>query len=242
MLRLSCFVTPAPLAVARERGLIDGIAFEEITATGSPAQLAGLLSGQIDLAVTAIDNLFGWLPAGADVRLVGQVEQTTALAVHAAPGSRSLADLQGRRFAVDAYANGFALIARHMLRTAGVDVEWVEVGGVGERLEALTAGDVDATLLGPPFDARAVEAGFAPIARVQHAFPAFPGQGLVVRAALVGTPELDRLLTGLREAGLQPVDPEGLSVLTGIRADLAELPAGVDLSALVHPRPDPAAR
>lgn len=235
MLRLSCFVTPAPLAAAREQGLLADIHLEEIRATGSPAQLAGLMAGDLDLVITAIDNLFAWGQAGADVRLVGQVERTTPLSVHARAGVGSLDELQGCRLAVDAYANGFALVARHLLRTAGVEAEWIEVGGVAERLDALVAGTVDATLLGPPFDSRAIAAGFPAIVRVQDRFPAFPGQGLVVRSDLVGTPPLDRLLTVLAQTGLQPVPQAGLDALTDIRADLADLPPGADLHAFVHP-------
>ena len=38
-------------------------------------------------------------------------------------------------------------------------------------------------LLGPPFDAMALQAGLSRIASVQERYPAFPGQGLVVSGA-----------------------------------------------------------
>ncbi|WP_193597566.1 ABC transporter substrate-binding protein [Microbacterium sp. YJN-G] len=242
MLILSSFITPAVLTAARGSGLLTGIHLEEVRATGSPAQRDGLRSGDLDLAVTAIDNLFEWTRAGVDVCLVGQVERTTPLSVHAAPEITTLADLAGARFAVDAPDSGFAVVARHMLRTAGTDVEWVEVGGVVERFEALVAGTVDATLLGPPLDDRALAAGLPRVASVQEAFPAFPGQGLIVRGDLIGTPELDDLLAALRAAGMSPVDPAGLDLLTAMREDLGVLPRGSDLHALVHPFPATATR
>ena len=87
--------------------------------------------------------------------------QTTPLGIHARGDVESLADLAGCRFAVDAPDNGFALIAKRLLRDAGVEVDYVVVGGVRERLDALLGGQVDATLLGPPFDKLAEKAGFA---------------------------------------------------------------------------------
>ena len=57
-LRQSQFVAPVPLVVARELGLLDDIDLDTHRTTGSPEQLTGLLAGDIDIAVTAIDNLF----------------------------------------------------------------------------------------------------------------------------------------------------------------------------------------
>jgi ABC-type nitrate/sulfonate/bicarbonate transport system substrate-binding protein len=232
-LRLSYFVPPAPLLDAQARGLLEDVDLEEVQTTGSPAQLAGLRDGTLDVVVTAIDNLFEWRRAGVDLRLVAQVESTTTLGIFAEDSVGSLAGLSGRRFAVDAFTNGFALVARYLLGQADVEVEWVEVGGVKERLEALLSGDAEATLLGPPFDRLAREAGKKEIVSVQETFPAFPGQGLVVRGELLDTPELRRLLGGLGGAGLLPVDTEGLDVLTHIRDALGLLPADIVLRDLL---------
>lgn len=241
-LRVSYFVPPAPLVEAKTRGLLDGVELEGIRTTGSPAQLAGLLDGTVDVVATAIDNLFEWVRAGADVRLVAQVERTTPLGIYADEAVESLSELSGQRFAVDAFANGFALVARCLLGEANVNVQWVEVGGVKERLESLLSGTAEATLLGPPFDGHAREAGKREIVNVQQAFPAFPGQGLVVRAELLGTPELDKFLDGLGHAGLLPVDPDGLDVVTAIRDSLGLLPAEVVLHDLLTYRDDEGSR
>ena len=140
------------------------------------------------------------LIAGADLRLVAQTEATTPLGVYARPGLSRLADLEGGRFAVDAAGNGFSLVARYLLEGQGVTVEYIEVGGVKERLDALLDGTVDATLLGPPFDATARDSSCPLLATVAASLPAFPGQGLVVRAALLGSGELAAYLHALRLA------------------------------------------
>jgi ABC-type nitrate/sulfonate/bicarbonate transport system substrate-binding protein len=237
-LRISYFVPPAPLVSARERGLLAGIALDESLTPNSAAQLAGLLSGELDLVVTAIDNLFEWSRTGAELRLLGQVEATTPLSLIAAPGIRSLAELDGRTIGVDAYDNGFALVARDRLQRAGVRAQWIEVGGVSERFEALADRSIAATLLGPPFEERARAAGFVELFRVQDEFPTFPGQGLVARADVLGTPEFEHLFSALCASGLLPVEREGLNLLIRFRSRLGLLPPNFDLSAtLVHEDP-----
>lgn len=232
-LRISYFVPPAALVAARQSGLLDDIDVVEARTTGSPAQLAGLADGSLDVVVTAIDNLFEWSRTGVELCLAGQVETTTPLAVLAAPQYEDLSGLGGRRFAVDAFTNGFALVARTLVAHAGVEVDWVETGGVKERLDALLEGDVAATLLGPPFDEQALAAGQRLLIRVQDVYPRFPGQGLVTRAGLSDSPEGAAFLAALRKSGLRPVDETGLDVLTAIRRDLDMLPPDVVLHDLL---------
>ncbi|MEV8370673.1 ABC transporter substrate-binding protein [Microbacterium sp. NPDC064584] len=215
-LRQSQFVPPVPLIVARECGLLDGIGVETSRTMGSPAQLTGLLAGDIDIAITSIDNLYAWASAGADLRLVAQVEATTPLGIYARPAADRLTDLEGVGFGVDAATNGFSLVARYLLGHEGVTVDYIEVGGVKERLDALLGGDVAATLLGPPFDAAARDAGATLLATVAETLPAFPGQGLVVRSELVGSDELAAYLDALGlavDAGERMTDAEGEELL-----------------------------
>jgi ABC-type nitrate/sulfonate/bicarbonate transport system substrate-binding protein len=233
------------LVIAQARGLIDPELLEVHRARGSQEQLAGLLAGDLDVVVTAIDNLFAWTRAGADVRLVAQIESTTAIGVYARAGVERIDDLAGTRFGVDAAANGFSIVARHLMESAGIDVEYVEVGGVRERGEALQGGVIDATLLGPPYDATAVASGCSLLTNVVDALPGFPGQGLVVRGEVAASPELVEYLAVMQRAvdlGASLDDEAGPAVLAdagfggGAQAmwatrprTLAVDPAGLDL-------------
>ncbi|MGO1543470.1 MAG: ABC transporter substrate-binding protein [Gulosibacter sp.] len=264
-LRQSHFVAPVPLVLGQHRGLIDDRHVITTRTRGSEEQFAGLMSGEIDVVITAMDNLFEWTRRGVNVRLVGQAERTTPLGLHVRAGIDSVADLEGKRFGVDALANGFSLVARQMLGSVDETVSYVEVGGVRERMEALLAGQIDATLLGPPFDRLGADTGTRKLLSVESMLPEFPGQGIVVRTELVGTEELDSYLAALargvsigralpdaegiailRDYGfgaasedmwrVRPmtlhVAPQGLALLTRIRADLGYSVDGVDLSAL----------
>lgn len=234
-LRLSYFVPPTPHVVARDAGLLASIDVSEQTTTGSEEQFEGLKNGTIDVAVTAIDNLYEWVPRGADVVLAGQVELTTPLSLMSRPGITSLDQLQGRVVGVDAFANGFALLARTIFRDHTIDVQFVEVGGVRERYQALLAGDVDATLLGPPLISLALETGMVELVRVPDLFPTLPGQGLVVRRPAAIDPEFRQYVAELSSTGLLPVNPEGLELLRTVRDSLGLLPADVRLPQLVIP-------
>ena len=215
-LRQSHFVPPVSYLLADELGFLRSVDVVPSRTTSSAEQLRALLAAEQDMVVTAIDNLFEWTRAGADLRLVAQVEAITPLGIHAGGDVESIADLAGCRFAVDAPDNGFALIAKRLLRDAGVEVDYVLVGGVRERLEALVEGRVDATLLGPPFDKHAERAGFRALADVNALLPGLPGQGLVARADLLGSAELEDYLRALVrgvEAGASMAEAQGIEFL-----------------------------
>ncbi|KSU70017.1 NMT1/THI5 like [Pseudarthrobacter enclensis] len=199
-LRQNQFIPVVPVVAAMEAGLLNEIDLDITVTKGSADQLQALLAKETDLAVTAIDNLFEWTRSGADLRLIAQVERTAPLGIYAHAEFASLKDLTGRTFSVDAIANGFSLVARHLLTSAGVRVEYVEQGGARERLQALLSGEADATILAPPFDTMAENAGKRLLATVTDLMPTFPGQGLVVRADRVQSEPLTRYLRALHEA------------------------------------------
>lgn len=181
----------------------------------SEAQYQALLAGEADAVVTAIDNVIGWnrRPGPGDFRVVAQVERTTPLALIAARGRGSMAGLRGARLLVDALDNGFVIALRAMLRQAGIDesaCRFIPAGGVTERYEALLAGQGDATLLGQPFASEAVAAGLIQVASVQQAYPAFPGQGIVMRQASPARERIGAWLRELEQARRQIQDPDSL--------------------------------
>lgn len=215
-LRQSHFVAPVSYLLADELGFLQGAEVLPTRTPSSAEQLRALFAREQDMVITAIDNLFEWTRAGADLRLVAQIEASTPLGIHTGRNVGSLADLAGCRFAVDAPDNGFALIAKRLLRDAGVEVDYVVVGGVRERLNALFDGSADATLLGPPFDELAKQAGFPRLVDVNALLPELPGQGLVVRAEVLDSEELEHYLGALVrgvEAGVSMTDAQGIELL-----------------------------
>jgi ABC-type nitrate/sulfonate/bicarbonate transport system substrate-binding protein len=177
---------PLPMALlAQARDVHCGLTVEYMRTKSSDQQFQQLTDGTVDAVVTAIDNVVEWNRQApeADFRVYAQMESTTQLTLFGRHGIAGLDSLRGRNLLVDAPANGFAVALLALLDTVGMsgtDCTFVPAGGVTERLDALLAGDGDATLLGPPFDQVAAQAGCPKLASVNETWPQFPGQGLVL--------------------------------------------------------------
>jgi ABC-type nitrate/sulfonate/bicarbonate transport system substrate-binding protein len=218
-----------------------------VATQSSDEQFEALLNGTADAAITAMDNVMDWnlRPGGGDFRIVAQIERTTPLSLVARNGISSIDDLKGGTLLVDAPENGFVVAARALLEDAGVSFgsySLLSAGGVRERFEALLAGQGTATILGPPFDAFAVSRGAKILARVNDRYPAFPGQGLVVRQSACGRIQND--LTSWVEA-LERARHWGFAdrraaasqlAETGMPPSLAEIFAGLVPASLVPDR------
>lgn len=186
------FVPPVIAGAADRAGFCAaaGVTAEGVLTRSSDEQFEALRDGRMDAAVTAMDNVILWnrRAGGSDLRIVAQIEANTGISLFARPEFTSATDLAGRRVLVDSPYNGFVVVLRAMLADAGVDwagCEIVEAGGVKERFDQLVSGAGDATLLGPPFAEMAEAQGLRRLCDADVAYPGFPGQGLVVRQALI---------------------------------------------------------
>lgn len=234
MLNVSWFVPPAIHQLADSKGLLEDPHFR-ITGAATPSsdhQYDGLLSGDYQAAVTAMDNVVLWNRRGQarDFRIIGQVEKTTTISLLARPSFPTIASLAGCRLLVDSPENGFVIALRMLLHNSGVsfdDCTVIPAGGVRERLASLVADDGDATLLGPPFSAMAEAQGMHCLAQADRAFPGFPGQGIVIRTAATKEhqEELSWWLRALERARVSavenPSDSENQLSNAGVPAPLA---------------------
>lgn len=205
--RLAVFVPLVLVALAEATGRTAdaGLDVETVQIRSSDDQRNRLLSGDCDLGITALDNLLVWNAAGADLVVVAQLERTTSQQLVARLAHHCVEDLRGARIGVDAPGNGFAVVLLHLLARHGIgrdEVTLDAVGGVRARYEALLDGRVDATLLGPPFDASATDRGLRPLVRIEDALPDLPGMGLIARASRLGDLPVAALVAALEHARL----------------------------------------
>jgi ABC-type nitrate/sulfonate/bicarbonate transport system substrate-binding protein len=243
------FVEPAISMLARigtetapMRLSINGVATRS-----SDEQFAALMSGTADAAVTAMDNIMDWnlRPGGGDFRIVAQIERTTILSLIGGAATADVQSLRGGTLLVDASANGFVVAARTLLDEFGLingSYALKPAGGVRERCETLLAGGGDATLLGPPFDGMAVAKGARVLACVNDRYPAFPGQGLVVRQSSYDRVRADVVtwLTAMEHARAWAQTSKNAAVTrlaeTGIPGPLAEAMVDLKPNSLVPDR------
>ena len=84
------------------------------------------------------------------------------LSIVGGPGKTTVESLRGQELAVDARASGFVFVLEKLLRSSGfapADYNFVEIGSVDRRYEALVEGKVAGTMLLSPFTGNALARG-----------------------------------------------------------------------------------
>jgi ABC-type nitrate/sulfonate/bicarbonate transport system substrate-binding protein len=111
--------------------------------------------GVYDVGHQAVDHIIRAVESGSDLfTLFGITKPNYSLIV----GSdiKSYSDLRGKQIGVDGVSTGFALLLKHMLLKNGLvdgeDYELVQIGGTGERYQAVLDGKVAGALLDGPAD------------------------------------------------------------------------------------------
>jgi ABC-type nitrate/sulfonate/bicarbonate transport system substrate-binding protein len=193
VLRVCCFkgLQTLPLLVARRQGIFTrfGVEVEFAFTTGSAEQVRALASGQYDLIQTAPDNVinFDTDPAalGLDPESAPRVVLLAGgsngpLTAFSRPALASAAELRGGVLGVDNPSSGFALVLRDLLVREGLQLghhyTFMIAGSTQMRLDALLRGEIDATILYPPFDLVASRAGCHALAVSTAAYPAYASQ------------------------------------------------------------------
>src|SRR5437879_11981910 len=110
-----------PIFVEQEKGLFarHGVEAGLIAAPSSATQLASLIEGRIEIAMTAMDNVVAY--EEGDVFAFLGVTNGGRLNLMVAPTVKSYADLRGRTLAVDAPSTGYTLVLMGMLLSGGLD-------------------------------------------------------------------------------------------------------------------------
>ncbi len=169
-----------PIWVAQELGYFDrhGIAVSLNPTADSKFQLAGLIDGKYDIAMTGIDNVIAYMEgqgeaktqATPDIFAFMGASNPGFLRLVTLPEVKSITDLKGKQLSVDALTTGYAFVLRKVLEKGGLessDVEFVSVGGLRQRYEALMEQKQAGTLLISPLHAVAQQSGFNILANAE---------------------------------------------------------------------------
>jgi hypothetical protein len=177
-----------PIYIAQDHGLFSkrGIDVQLDETDASKTQREGLASGRIQIVQSAIDNGLALIVAGHDIVVVmGGEGGMNDFIVQ--PEVNRLEDLRGRRLVVDSPDTAYALLARKMMRSAGleygVDYDMRPIGNGSHRLSAMLRDKENAgAVLNPPFTAQAKAAGLKSLGRlVDHLGPYQAGGAFVHR-------------------------------------------------------------
>lgn len=187
--------TPSVLIAAAQRlGHLHehGLEVDEVSVASSPAQFRSLLGGEIDVAVTSPDNVVAYRfvpdnPLGStfNISIVAAVDRGLGLALYGRPGVTRPDQLRGATLGVDVPTSGFALAMYALADALGVGREEYQLATLGstpKRLDALTSGKCEATILGAGNELLAEQAGCIPLARVADVCAPYLGTVLAVAA------------------------------------------------------------
>ncbi|HVY57497.1 MAG TPA: ABC transporter substrate-binding protein [Xanthobacteraceae bacterium] len=124
---------------------------------------------------------------GADLKVLGCSWPKLTYSFFARPQIASIGDLRGKNVGVSAPGSLPDLVARTMLRTAGVspdDVHFVLAGSDPDRVRAIVAGTIDAAIATSDFSARP-ELGLKTLARANEVVPQFLRSCIITRGEVI---------------------------------------------------------
>jgi ABC-type nitrate/sulfonate/bicarbonate transport system substrate-binding protein len=189
VIRVGTFTPSVLLRVARRSGRLSG-EVAEVPVPSSPAQFAALADGSLDAGLTSPDNVLA--RPGTDVVVRAAIDRGMGLGLYS---RLPVEQLDGARFGVDVPTSGFAVAMYEILDRLGVTgYRLVALGSTPKRLQALLAGECDATMLNAGNELIAEDAGFTPLATAPK-----PYLGTVL-VSITDRPELTGALTGTAAA------------------------------------------
>src|SRR5215472_13068166 len=156
-------------------------------AEGLDLMMKALIAGELDsYEGSAISPLIAG-SKGADVKILGCTWPKLTYSLFAHDGIGAIADLKGKKFGISAPGSLPDLVARALLKQAGVapsDVSFVAAGSDPERVRALMAKTIDAAIATSDFAARP-ELKLRTLAVASETLPQFMRQCIITRGDLI---------------------------------------------------------
>lgn len=169
-----------PTLVAQDKGYFRdaGIDVELIT-TGQSARAAQqVAAGAVELGCSSMVDAFRAIDGGGGLKIFMNSQAVGTHALLAAKTIRSVEDLKGKRVMTggqkDVTNLWWQAMARHFGIDPATDVDLLYSGSSGNRLAALVAGGVEATVLSPPQSFKAAAEGYTDLGPVAPYMGEFP--------------------------------------------------------------------
>jgi len=169
-----------PAIVAKEKGFFEeeGINLDIVTAGASARSLQQVAAGVAQVGSSSMVDTVRAIDAGAEVKVF---LNSLAVATHtlvAAKDIKSVADLKGKRVMTGGQGDitniWWKAMAKHYGLDPEKDVQLLYSGSTGNRMSALLAGGVDATILSTPQSFKAVQEGWTDLGPVAPFLGEFP--------------------------------------------------------------------
>src|SRR5262247_2618909 len=141
--------------MARDAGLFaaQGLTVDIINMQGGSRGAAELQAGRLDVMHVGLSSVIRVNRAGGDIRTIGSLSNVIRFTFFSAPGVKTAADLRGGVIGVSTFgseSDSTVTLALARLGLTRNDVTLKEYGGGTRRLEAVKAGEIQATPINEP--------------------------------------------------------------------------------------------
>jgi NitT/TauT family transport system substrate-binding protein len=215
-----------PAKVAVDLGLYEeeGIQLELMPVSSGDAAVAAVLSGEADYT-TLLATAMAAISRGAPLRVVHYQSVRPMHVLVGRPEIAAVSDLDGRRLGIRRLDDLTASEAYWLIERYGLtDVAVLQLGGEAERLAALTAQRVDATLLPLPWDLQAERVGMRRLLDLSDVLELAHGGYATILSKLHARPDEVRRVIRATNRGIAVVrDPASRDAVAEIVAQWAEL-------------------
>jgi ABC-type nitrate/sulfonate/bicarbonate transport system substrate-binding protein len=199
----------APLWISHEQKFFAkyGVDSTVILVRQIQIMVSGLGTGEIDIALTSGSTLLGAAAGGLDAKMVAALNARVPYDLVAAPAIKTIKDLRGKRFGIQAFGGGLWMGAMLGLEHLGLDpqrdnINVLQIGDQSVIAQALEAGSIDAAALDGVYSRKLKQKGFTILAEFSRANIPTIGLGLVAKNAFIRERQdtLDGVLRGLSES------------------------------------------
>ena len=168
--------------VARDAGVLQKYGFDaRIVVFDAGSILAqAALSGEVKFSVSSGPATIASRTQGADTIIIAACVNLLPYSVVAAKGITKWDQLKGKKIAISRFGSGTDTAIRLVLKKFGLDpakdVAIVQLGTQPSRVQALSAGAIDATIVSPPLDITAKKQGYQILVNIADLKIPYPQQ------------------------------------------------------------------
>jgi len=154
-----------PLYIAMEKGWATEakLGLEFISIPSSAAVMQQLAAGAVDVGTTGLADALRGADKGAPARVLRIEIGPSPYEVVAAPTVKSWTDLRGKTVMIGGVKDITRIYFEDMAKANGLkpgEYDYIYAGATAARFAALASGSIAATILAPPFNFKALGAGF----------------------------------------------------------------------------------
>jgi len=199
----------APMWIAHEQKFFAkyGVESTVILVRQIQIMVSGLGTGEIDIALSSGSTLLGAASGGLDAKMIAALNGRVNYDLVAAPHIKTLKELRGKRFGIQAFGGGLWMGAMLGLESLGLDpqrdnINILQVGDQSVIAQALEAGSIDAAALDGVFSRKLKQKGFTVLAEFGNSNIPTIGLGMIARTNVIRERQdgFEGVLKGLAES------------------------------------------